>query len=123
MTARDLVAMGVSAELFAVEASRPVEDAVRLMGDTTSRRSRSPRADASSGRSTKRTSTTSSSAIELGRSRRDDRAAGVPLRGHLDAGGVDFDDDHARESSGAGARFKTDKTFIITRSDIIRVMM
>ena len=33
MTARDMVAMGVSAELFAVEASRPVEDAVRLMGE------------------------------------------------------------------------------------------
>ena len=33
MTARDLVALGVSAELFAVEASRPVEDAVRLMSD------------------------------------------------------------------------------------------
>jgi len=33
MTARDLVAMGVSGELFAVEASRPVADAVRVMGD------------------------------------------------------------------------------------------
>src|SRR5215204_6582214 len=33
MTARDMVAMGVSAELFSVEASRPVEDAVRLMGE------------------------------------------------------------------------------------------
>src|SRR4029450_7105380 len=33
MTARDMVAMGVSAELFAGEASRPVEDAVRLMGE------------------------------------------------------------------------------------------
>jgi cystathionine beta-synthase len=33
MTARDLVALGVSGELFAVEASRPVEDAVRLMSD------------------------------------------------------------------------------------------
>jgi cystathionine beta-synthase len=31
MTARDLVAMGVSGELFAVEAARPVEEAVRLM--------------------------------------------------------------------------------------------
>jgi cystathionine beta-synthase len=31
MTARDLVASGVSGELFAVEASRPVEDAVRVM--------------------------------------------------------------------------------------------
>ena len=33
MTARDLVALGVSGELFAVEASRPVEDAVRVMSD------------------------------------------------------------------------------------------
>jgi cystathionine beta-synthase len=33
MTARDLVAMGVSGELFAVEAARPVEEAVRVMSD------------------------------------------------------------------------------------------
>jgi cystathionine beta-synthase len=33
MTARDLVASGVSGELFAVEASRPVEEAVRLMSE------------------------------------------------------------------------------------------
>ena len=33
MTARDLVAMGVSGELFAVEAARPVDEAVRLMSD------------------------------------------------------------------------------------------
>ena len=33
MTARDLVAMGVSGELFAVEAARPVEEAVKLMSD------------------------------------------------------------------------------------------
>ena len=33
MTARDLVALGVSGELFAVEASRPVEEAVRVMSD------------------------------------------------------------------------------------------
>ena len=32
MTARDLVAMGVSGELFAVEASHPVEEAIRVMG-------------------------------------------------------------------------------------------
>jgi len=31
MTARDLVAMGVSGELFTVEAARPVEDAIRIM--------------------------------------------------------------------------------------------
>src|SRR5215204_238138 len=33
MTARDLVAMGVSGELYAVECSRPVEEAVRIMSD------------------------------------------------------------------------------------------
>jgi cystathionine beta-synthase len=33
MTARDLVALGVSGELYAVEAARPVEDAVRVMSD------------------------------------------------------------------------------------------
>jgi cystathionine beta-synthase len=33
LTARDLVAMGVSGELFAVEASRPVEDAIRIMSE------------------------------------------------------------------------------------------
>jgi cystathionine beta-synthase len=33
MTARDLVAMGVSGELYAVECSRPIEEAVRIMSD------------------------------------------------------------------------------------------
>jgi len=33
MTARDLVALGVSGELYAVEGSRPVEEAVRVMSD------------------------------------------------------------------------------------------
>ena len=33
MTARDLVALGVSGELYAVEAARPVEDAVRIMSE------------------------------------------------------------------------------------------
>src|SRR6266550_1388509 len=33
MTARDLVALGVSGELYAVEASRPLEDAIRIMSD------------------------------------------------------------------------------------------
>jgi cystathionine beta-synthase len=33
ITARDLVAMGVSGELYAVEASRPVEDAIRIMSE------------------------------------------------------------------------------------------
>jgi cystathionine beta-synthase len=33
MTARDLVAMGVSGELYAVEASQPIEEAIRIMSD------------------------------------------------------------------------------------------
>jgi len=33
MTARDLVALGVSGELYAVECSRPIEEAVRIMSD------------------------------------------------------------------------------------------
>ena len=33
MTARDLVALGVSGELYAVEAARPVEEAVRVMSE------------------------------------------------------------------------------------------
>jgi cystathionine beta-synthase len=33
MTARDLVALGVSSELYAIEASRPVEEAIRIMSD------------------------------------------------------------------------------------------
>ena len=32
-TARDLVAMGVSGELLAVEAARPIEEAIRIMSD------------------------------------------------------------------------------------------
>jgi cystathionine beta-synthase len=33
MTARDLVALGVSGELYAIEAARPVADAIRIMSD------------------------------------------------------------------------------------------
>src|SRR4029453_9176151 len=33
MTARDLVALGVSGELYAVEAAQPVEEAIRVMSD------------------------------------------------------------------------------------------
>jgi cystathionine beta-synthase len=33
MTARDLVALGVSGELYSIEAARPVEDAIRVMSD------------------------------------------------------------------------------------------
>ena len=33
MTARDLVALGVSGELYTIEAARPVEEAIRVMSD------------------------------------------------------------------------------------------
>jgi len=33
MTARDLVALGVSGELYSIEAARPLEDAIRIMSD------------------------------------------------------------------------------------------
>ena len=33
MTARDMVALGVSGELYAIEAARPVEDAIKVMSD------------------------------------------------------------------------------------------
>ena len=33
MTARDLVALGVSGELYSIEAARPLEDAIRVMSD------------------------------------------------------------------------------------------
>src|SRR6266480_4610987 len=33
MSARDLVALGVSGELYAIEAAKPVEDAIRVMSD------------------------------------------------------------------------------------------
>jgi cystathionine beta-synthase len=33
MTARDLVALGVSGELYALEASRPIEEAIRIMSE------------------------------------------------------------------------------------------
>ena len=46
-----------------------------------------------------------------------------PVRGHLDAGGAALDDDHAGNPAVLVRDFKTDKTFIITRSDIIRVLM
>ena len=33
MTAHDLVALGLSGELYSVEAERPVEEAIRVMSD------------------------------------------------------------------------------------------
>ena len=124
MTARDLVAMGVSAELFAVEASRPVEDAVRLMGE----------------HDFSQISVTKSGRI-IG-SLNESHLRRVHPRAELQAEPVEtimqpafpFVDISTPveaistmitpENPAVLVRdFKTDKTFIITRSDIIRVMM
>ena len=108
MTARDLVALGVSGELCAIEAREPVEQAVRLMSEhdfsqisiTRDGRLvgslneahlydelvRDPERQAAAGRV--------------------DHAAGVSVRRHLDAGRAAVDDDHAGEPGGARARLQ-----------------
>jgi cystathionine beta-synthase len=125
LTARDLVAMGVSGELFAVEATRPVEDAIRIMSD----------------RDYSQLSVT-----------RDGRVIGSLSESHLYNEFVRNPDIRRQpiesimqpafpfadistpvellskmitpENPAVLVRdFKTDKTFIITRSDVIRVLM
>jgi cystathionine beta-synthase len=125
MTARDLVAMGVSVELFAVEASRPVEDAVRLMGE----------------HDFSQISVTKSGRIigSLNETRLYDefiRTPGCKLNPveTIMQPAFPFVDISTPvelistmitpENPAVLVRdFKTEKTFIITRSDIIRVMM
>ena len=63
MTAADLVASGVSGELCSLESAETVEAAVRLMRAHDFSQISSPAIGAWSGRSTSRTSTTSSSAV------------------------------------------------------------
>ena len=51
-------------------------------------------------------------------------AAGLPVRGHLDAGRPASSTMITPQNPAVLVRdFKTDKTFIITRSDIIRVLL
>jgi cystathionine beta-synthase len=125
MTARDLVAMGVSAELFAVEASRPVEDAVRLMGE----------------HDFSQISVTKSGRIigSLNESHlydefiRQPNCKLEPVESIMQSAFPFVDISTpveaiatmiTHENPAVLVRdFKTDKTFIITRSDIIRVMM
>ena len=108
MTARDLVAMGVSGELFAVEASRPVEDAVRLMGEHDFSQisvTKNGRIVGSLNESHLYDEFMRQPELQE-QAGRGDHAAGVPVRGHLDAGGAAVDDDHAGESGGAGPRLQ-----------------
>jgi cystathionine beta-synthase len=125
LTARDLVAMGVSGELFAAEATRPVEDAIRIMSE----------------RDYSQLSVT-----------RDGRVVGSLSESHLYNEFVRNPEIKRQpiesimqpafpcadistpvellskmitpENPAVLVRdFKTDKTFIITRSDVIRVLM
>ena len=125
MTARDMVAMGVSAELFAVEASRPVEDAVRLMGE----------------HDFSQISVTKSGRIigSLNESHlydefvRQPNCKLEPVESIMQPAFPFVDISTPVEAIATMITpenpavlvrdFKTDKTFIITRSDIIRVMM
>jgi cystathionine beta-synthase len=50
-------------------------------------------------------------------------AAGLPVRRHLHAGGTAGDDDQPAEPAVLVRDFTAEKTYIITRSDIIRVLM
>ena len=96
MTARDLVAMGVSAELFAVEASRPVEDAVRLMGEHDFSQisvTKSGRIIGSLNESHLYEQFIHEPELQA-EAGRDDHAAGISVRGYLDAGGAGRDDDY-----------------------------
>jgi cystathionine beta-synthase len=125
MTARDLVAMGVSGELFAVEASRRVEEAIRIMGD----------------HDFSQISVTKNGRIvgSLNETHLYDEFIKQPDCKHKSVESImqpafPFVDISTPlellstmitpENPAVLIRdFKTDKTFIVTRSDIIRVMM
>src|SRR5688500_8803786 len=125
MTARDLVAMGVSGELFAVEAARPVEEAVRVMSDH----------DFSQISVTKdgRVVGSLNESHLYNEFIRDPEIKRKPLEAIMQPAFPFVDISTpvellstmiTPESPAVLVRdFKTEKTFIITRSDIIRVLM
>ena len=53
---------------------------------------------------------------------RDDHADGFPIRRRLDAGRSSLQDADAADSAVLVRDFKSDKTFIITMSDVMRVL-
>src|SRR5215218_6420968 len=125
MTARDLVAMGVSGELYAVECSRPVEEAVRIMSDR----------DFSQISITNRGRIVGSlnEAHLYDEFVRDPELKKKPVEAIMQPAFPFVDVSTpvellsrmiSHENPAVLVRdFKTDKTFIITRSDIIRVLM
>ena len=108
MTARDLVASGVSGELFAVEASRPVEEAVRVMSEHDFSQISITR----DGRVVGSLNETHLFEEFLPQPRDqdaaggDDHAAGVSVRGYLHTGRAAVDDDHAAEPGRARPRLQ-----------------
>ena len=108
MTARDLVAIGLSGELCSIESNEPVEHAVRLMSEHDFSQisiTRDKRLVGSLNETHLYAELVQQSRREA-RAGRVDHAAGVSVRRHLDAGGSAVDDDHAAESGGAGPRFQ-----------------
>ena len=108
LTARDLVASGVSGELLAIEGSEPVVTAVKLMGQhdfsqisiTHDRRLVGSLNETHLYEELLRNPEVRAQPVEI------DHAAGLPLRGHLDAGRAALDDDHAIEPRRPRARLQ-----------------
>jgi cystathionine beta-synthase len=125
MTARDLVALGVSGELYAVEAAQPVEQAVRVMSD----HDFSQISVTKNGRIVGSLNETHLYAEFI----RDPDLKGKPVEAIMQPAFPFVDASTpvqflspmiTPENPALLVRdFKTEKTFIITRSDIIRVLM
>ena len=125
MTARDLVALGVSGELYTVEAARPVEEAVKIMSDHDFSQISVTRAGRIVGSLNEvhlyeqfchdpDLKKKPVEAIMLQAFQFVDISTPVQLLSTMIT---------AQNPAVLVRDFKTDKTFIITRSDIIRVLM
>ena len=108
MTARDLVAAGLSGELFSIECNEPVEHAFRVMSEHDFSQISITHDERLVG-SLNETHLYAALVQDPERQEpagRVDHAAGVSLRGHLDAGRSAGDHDHAAEPGGARARLQ-----------------
>jgi cystathionine beta-synthase len=125
LTARDLVAMGVSGELFAAEATRPVEDAIRIMSE----RDYSQLSVTRDGRvigSLSESHLYNEFVRNPGIKRQPIESIMQPAFPFADISTpVELLSKMITPENPAVLvrDFKTDKTFIITRSDVIRVLM
>jgi cystathionine beta-synthase len=125
MTARDLVALGVSGELYTIECSRPIEEAVRVMSD----RDFSQISITNHGRivgSLNETHLYDEFVRDPDMKKKPVETIMQPAFPFVDVSTpVELLSTMiSHENPAVLVRdFKTDKTFIITRSDIIRVLM